>query len=69
MMGWNYRILEDEYGTLGIHEVYYGDAGDPQYCTADPIDLAGFSDITDLLDTLEMMKRAVKLPILSIEDF
>lgn len=69
MSGWNYRILEDEHGTLGIHEVYYGDNGDPQYCTANPIDLSGFVDIIDLLDTLEMMKRAVKLPILNIEDF
>lgn len=37
MSGWNYRVVRHPEGWMGIHEVYYGDGGEPCGCTADPV--------------------------------
>lgn len=66
---WNYRLLEAEDGTLAIHEVYYDEEGKPMSCTANPIDISGWNNIQEIADTLEMMKKALRYPILREEDF
>lgn len=69
MTYWNYRVLEASDGTLAIHEVYYDEYHKPASCTANPIDISGWDSITEIADTLEMMKKALKYPILREEDF
>ena len=69
MSFWNYRIIEAEDGTLGIHEVYYNDKAEPEHCTVDPIDLGGWSSLTEIIDTVEYITKALSKPILHIEDF
>ena len=36
-MTWNYRIIRDGEGNLGLHEVFYDDDGAPRSCTQNPI--------------------------------
>ena len=68
-MFWNYRLVEGEDGTLGIHEVYYDDRAQPEFCTANPVELGGWDSITELADTLEYINKAFSKPVLHIEDF
>lgn len=69
MSYWNYRILENEHGALAIHEVYYDEHHKPLGCTANPIDISGWETIQEIADTLDLMKKALKYPILREEDF
>jgi len=69
MSYWNYRILEAEDGTLGIHEVYYDDNAQPISCTADPVELCDWTTLMDLVGTVEQIQNALHKPILNYEDF
>jgi hypothetical protein len=69
MSYWNYRVLEAEDGTLGIHEVYYDEHAQPEYCTVDPVDLGGWTSVMDLVGTIEYIQKAFLKPILNYEDF
>ena len=69
MSYWNYRVLEDSYGTLAIHEVYYDEKHNPVSCTADPIDIAGCESIFEIAKMMDMMRKALKMPILREDDF
>lgn len=69
MSYWNYRVLEASDGTLAIHEVYYDEKHRPASCTADPIDIAGCESITEMARMMDLMRKALKMPILREEDF
>ena len=69
MSYWNYRVVEDEHGTLGIHEVFYNEHHKPEFCTVDPIDISGMESIQEMGKVIKMMEKAMHYPILNHEDF
>lgn len=68
MIGCNYRIVEDLNGTLGIHKVSYGDTGHIAYCDSNPVDLSGYGNLDGLLNAISLMNKAIKYPIITVED-
>ncbi len=63
-MSWNYRVVKVD-GVLAIHEVY--DLGGQLFYTdAVPVMC---NDNEDLNETYRMMGEALKLPIMTPEDF
>lgn len=75
-MTWNYRIvrMQMDMGNgksepmLGVHEAYYGDDGEVESITEEPITLVG-EDEGVLLETLNMMIDALGKEVLNYEDF
>lgn len=53
-MTWNYRVIEDKDGSLGLYEVYYNDNEKIEGWTADRI-IGQFENMDDLKTTLENM--------------
>lgn len=76
MMTWNHRILRHVHATIsgkdeisyGIHEVYYDDDKNPDMCTTDAVGVWG-DNLEELAQTLERMRKSLKLPILDYADF
>lgn len=70
-MGWNHRVLafiyEDEV-QLQIHEVYYNKKGKPNGYTSNPISINGGS-LKDIKWTLKQIKKCLKKPVLSVDNF
>lgn len=66
-MGWNYRVLRYSNGELGIHEVYYDEAGNPTSCTEDAVGPGG-DDLAEIRAVMEDMKSALAQPILDYAD-
>lgn len=66
-MTWNYRIVKSNEG-FSVYEVFYDENGELNGITKDPI--LGFYCETpdDILEELEIIKKAIKEPILNIED-
>mgnify|MGYP006926888790 FL=1 len=54
--------------SIGIHEVYYGEDGEPRSCTMSPVSPIG-EDVEGLKKDLEMMEQAFDKPVLDYEDF
>jgi len=63
MTYWNYRVIERNDGSFGIHEVYYDDNDVPEMCTADPISLYGESE-ADIREDLSKIVQAFDKPVL-----
>ena len=66
-MTWNHRVLLEDDGTLGIHEVYYGDDGEPFACTEEPFVVGDTKE--ELIEELTRMVACIAKPILEYEDF
>ncbi len=66
MSTWNYRVIEED-GVFVIHEVYYDDAGQPEYFTAEPVHPMG-ETLEELRGDLAYFQRALDLPVLKIEE-
>jgi hypothetical protein len=62
-MSWNYRVIQDKYGQLAIHEVYYVDTSDKsgsvEAVSVDPIAPHG-DTIEDLREDLRYMMQALE---------
>lgn len=75
MSGWNYRVIEfvtpDGTPWRAIHEVYYDDAGAPISYAENPAAVVWDSDEGNdsAARTLDMMRRALTLPVLVETDF
>jgi hypothetical protein len=71
-MTWNYRILEhknvDGSSWFAIHEVYYDEAGTPEFCSEEPCFAHG-EDAEDLTVDMEYMMKALIKPVLSYNHF
>lgn len=66
-MSWNYRMVRNE-NSVAIHEVYYGEDGEPHSCTMNPVSPLG-KDVESLKKDFEMMEQAFDKPVLDYEDF
>ena len=71
---WNYRVLrtddvlgQDTETTYAIHEVYYGDDGEPEMWSTEPIPSMG-SSLQELKDDLLAMAAASSKPVLVITE-
>ena len=64
-MTWNYRIIEhknhDGSSWFAIHEVYYDENGNPQYCSKEPCSAHG-EDIETLTTDMSYIMEALKKP-------
>ena len=68
-MTWNYRLMNID-GAIGLHEVYYDDAGRPEMYTANQVSVGWDEDEGNrLLDELTFMAEAHDKSILTKEDF
>ena len=70
-MTWNYRVLRQVYDGedfYAIHEVYYDDDGNPQYCTLNSVGAAG-DTMDELKQDLLHYVEAVYKPVLDYNDF
>lgn len=63
MMTWNHRVMRYADGSLGIHEVFYNDDGNPVSWTEEAIGVAG-DNLEELREELTHMLRALDKPIL-----
>lgn len=68
MSHWNYRALKHPDGTVAIHEVFYGEDGKPDSCSAEPTGFVGDS-LEDLKSNLELAKRGLVERVLDYENF
>lgn len=70
-MSWNFRVLAHKDGDdfyYQIHEVYYNRKGKPESYTEKGVSIG--SDCLDGIKwTLKEMKKCLKKPILSVENF
>ena len=68
---WNYRIVEEKDGNMGLHEVYYFNDGTPQLMTERAICLDRYTNRIDmLLDMKKMIKDLKRFPeVLSYKEF
>lgn len=66
-MSWNHRLIRYEDGSLGIHEVFYGDQGDPWTCTRDAIGVTGY-DMEAIRLEIARFLIATNKPILDWDD-
>lgn len=71
-MTWNYRIIEHSYhdgsSWFAIHEVYYDEKGNPEYCSKEPCFAHG-EDTETLTTDMSYMMEALKKPTLRYNDF
>lgn len=67
MMTWNYRVFRENEHDFVIREVFYADDGTILGCTAEPIEPFGQS-LDELARSIEDMKAALQLPILTFDD-
>lgn len=65
-MHWNYRIVIKN-GNMGIHEVYYDEHGEPSSVSEDSV-VPVASDIEELQDILDRLRRATREPALAYDD-
>lgn len=68
--GWNHRVIATKHIDgiyLGIHEVYYDDAGKPVSATKTPIEVSSDS-LDDIKWVLDMMQECLSKPILFITE-
>ncbi len=71
-MTWNYRIIRDGEGNLGLHEVFYDDDGAPRSCTQNPISFGADAEEgkDGIITALEhALSDAREKPILDMDDF
>ena len=70
-MGWNHRVMRHEGGWLGVHEVFYDDAGAPAFYSAEPATFRMDRDNLNLLilNLLNAARNARALPVLEPADF
>ncbi len=70
-MLWNHRLIKRTDGLevfYSIHEVFYDDRGNPESCTQNAVGVCGESK-AEILETLQLMERALSMPTLNYEDF
>ena len=66
-MTWNYRAVKID-GWYGIHEVHYNEDGSPRAYTEHAVRVTG-EDLDEIRATLDRMRIAVAIPVLTPEDF
>ena len=70
-MTWNYRVMRivtaDEV-SHGVHEVYYDEQGRPKMYSSEPCPIYG-ETLEDLTSEIRRFEAALKLPVLTPEDF
>lgn len=66
MTKWNYRVIQNIHGELGIHEVYYNDDGIPVACSQNPSPIIVDAELgmPGLLFEIEKMHDACSKPVL-----
>ena len=67
MMTWNYRVFRENEHDYVIREVFYADDGTILGCTAEAVEPFGQS-IDELARSIEDLKAALKLPVLTFDD-
>lgn len=70
-MSWNYRVIEHnnrEESYCQIHEVYYGENGNIIGCSENG-SVVGSDNRLELDKVLDMMKEALRKPMLSFSEF
>ena len=67
MMTWNYRVFRENEHEYVIREVFYADDGTILACTAEPVEPFGQS-IEELARSIEDLKAALQLPVLTFDD-
>ena len=74
---WNYRVVRrrgtltplEDWEALGIHEVYYDDAGKPTSVTVEPVAvLTDGTDVADVRAVLSQMELALAMPVLEYDE-
>ena len=65
-MTWNYRLMRYSSGGIGIHEVFYDDAGVPASWTERAVGLVGV-DLEDIRSGLSLMAMSLDKPVLDYE--
>lgn len=64
-MAWNYRVLQYDDGTYGVHEVYYNDAGnitahtERSFCSGDTLD--------EISNSIDLMKLSLEKDVLHVD--
>lgn len=66
-MTWNYRVVVDERGEFGIHEVYYNDKAEITNVTVDAIAPVG-ETLDALRDEMERYAKALLRPVLKMSE-
>jgi hypothetical protein len=64
---WNYRVFREAAGELTIREVFYDTDGQLLSCSRDAM-LVGAESINALIELIDDMKAALRLPILTLGD-
>jgi hypothetical protein len=67
MITWNYRVFKEANGDYIIREVFYKDDGSIAGCTEDAVEPYGQS-LEELTQSIEDMKAALALPVLTLAD-
>ena len=70
MSHWNYRVVRRERSGVAwfaIHEVYYGDDGQPALCSQEPT-APGGENVVELLRDVELMHLALDKPVLEYDE-
>lgn len=74
-MIWNYRVINytnkddnETYSYLEIHEVYYNEDGSLNYYLLEDPQIGG-TNVEDIQETLEKLRKALDKPALTPEDF
>jgi hypothetical protein len=67
MMTWNYRVFREDDGDYVIREVFYAEDGSIMTCTADAVEPFG-SSFEELAESIEDFKRALDMPVLTLND-
>ncbi len=66
-MSWNYRVMKETDGCLGIHEVYYNDVtGKPEGWTERAFVIG--DDLDELRSALAMMLAALEKDVLDMPE-
>lgn len=69
--GWNYRVVERDFDgekALTIHECFYDPQGAVTAWSANPIAPQGEDDVTSLRADLDLMLKALDLPVLQYDE-
>lgn len=68
---WTYRAIRYKNGSLAVHEVYYSEEGEPVAITEHPVSIYADEEegLPVLRDTLRMIKKDLRLPILDFDSF
>ena len=70
-MSWHYRIVRHTDGSLGLHEVYCDEAGQPNGFTAEPVSFVSYAEegAAGIIAGLEMALRDARVrPIFDPEE-